>query len=191
MTNFASREASTCTRWKHLGLFFVDHLRAFLIILVIMHHLAIAYGASGSFYYHDTTTTLTALFLTIFVAIDQAFFMGLFFLISAYFTPGAYDRKGAGLFLRDRLLRLGIPLLIYDILIEPIVLYMAAGFHGSYWQFYTTYMLSLRSISDGPVWFIELLLIFVACYALWRLCSTWRQHAHPQKATSTRSMTDA
>ena len=74
---------------KSTRLFFVDHLRAFLIILVIMHHLAITYGASGSFYYHDTTTTLTALLLTIFVTIDQAFFMGLFFLISAYFTPGA------------------------------------------------------------------------------------------------------
>ena len=106
---------------KSTRLFFVDHLRAFLIILVIMHHLAITYGASGGFYYHDTTTTLTALLITIFVAIDQSFFMGLFFLISAYFTPGAYDRKGAGLFLRDRLLRLGIPLLIYDILIQPFV----------------------------------------------------------------------
>src|SRR5271157_4133423 len=100
---------------KSSRLFFVDHLRAFLIILVIMHHLAITYGASGSFYYHDTTNTLTALLLTILVTIDQAFFMGLFFLISAYFTPGAYDRKGTGPFLRDRLLRLGIPLLIYDL----------------------------------------------------------------------------
>ena len=158
---------------KRTRLFFVDHLRAFLIILVIMHHLAITYGASGSFYYHDTSTTLTALLLTIFVAIDQAFFMGLFFLISAYFTPGAYDRKGVSPFLRDRLLRLGLPLLIYVILINPFVVYIAAGFPGSYWHYYTSYLLSLRGIGQGPVWFIEALLFFVMFYALWRMCSTW------------------
>ena len=176
---------------KSSRLFFIDHLRAFLIILVIMHHLAITYGASGTFYYYDTTNALTAGLLTILVTIDQAFFMGLFFLISAYFTPGAYDRKGTGPFLRDRLLRLGIPLLIYDILIEPFVLYIAAGFPGSYGHFYTNYMLSLRGIGQGPVWFIEALLFFVVFYALWRVCSTWWSHAHPRKTTPTQSITSA
>jgi glucan biosynthesis protein C len=176
---------------KSSRLFFIDHLRAFLIILVIMHHLAIAYGANGSFYYHDTTNALTAGLLTILTPIDQAFFMGLFFLISAYFTPGAYDRKGAGPFLRDRLLRLGIPLLIYDSLINPFVVYIAAGFPGSYWHFYTRYLLSLRGIGQGPVWFIEALLFFVAFYALWRWFSTRWSYAHPRMATPTRSSNSA
>ena len=176
---------------KSSRLFFVDHLRAFLIIMVIMHHLAITYGASGTWVYHDTTNALTALLLTILTTTDQAFFMGLFFLISAYFTPGAYDRKGTGPFLRDRLLRLGIPLLIYDILINPFVVYIAAGFPGSYWHFYTGYVLSLRGIGQGPVWFIEALLFFVMFYALWRMCSTWWSHAHPRMTTPTWSSTSA
>ena len=175
---------------KSSRLFFIDHLRAFLIILVIMHHLAIIYGAPGTFDYHDTTNALTAGLLSILVGIDQAFFMGLFFLISAYFTPGAYDRKGTGPFLRDRFLRLGIPLLIYDSLIEPFVLYIAAGFPGPYWHFYTTYVLSLRGI-QGPVWFIEALLFFVMFYALWRVFSTRWSHAHPRKTAPTRSITSA
>ena len=176
---------------KSSRLFFIDHLRAFLTILVVVHHLAIVYGALGTFVYHDTTNVLTALLLTILVTTDQAFFMGLFFLISAYFTPGAYDRKGAGPFLRDRLLRLGIPLLIYDSLINPFVLYIAAGFPGSYWHFYTNYVLSLRGIGQGPVWFIEALLFFVMFYALWRICATWWSPAHPRMTTLTRSITSA
>lgn len=32
-------------------LFFADHLRAALTILVVLHHLAVIYGASGLFYY--------------------------------------------------------------------------------------------------------------------------------------------
>jgi fucose 4-O-acetylase-like acetyltransferase len=140
---------------KSSRLFCFDYLRAFLIILVIMLHLAFTYGSSiNQWYYHDNTDTLTADLVTSLIGIGQAFCLGLFFLISAYFTPGAYDGKGAGPFLRDRLLRLGLPLLIYDIFINPFVVYIALGFPGSYWQFYTSYILSLRGIGQGPVWFI-------------------------------------
>jgi len=43
---------------KSSRLFFIDNLRVFLIILVIMFHLAITYGAAGSWYYQDTTKAL-------------------------------------------------------------------------------------------------------------------------------------
>jgi surface polysaccharide O-acyltransferase-like enzyme len=174
---------------KSSRLFFIDNLRAFLIILVIMLHLAFTYGSSiNLWYYHDTTNALTTDLVTSFIGIGQAFCLGLFFLISAYFTPGAYDRKGTGPFLRDRLLRLGLPLLIYDILVNPFVVYLAAGFRGSYWQFYINYLLSLRGIGQGPVWFIEALLFFVMFYALWRMCSTWWSHALSRMTKPTRSI---
>jgi glucans biosynthesis protein C len=177
---------------KSSRLFFIDYLRAFLIILVIMLHLAFTYGSSiNLWYYHDTTNALTAGLVTSLIGIGQAFCLGLFFLISAYFAPGAYDRKGAGPFLRDRLVRLGLPLLIYDSLINPFVVYIAAGFPGSYWQFYTHYLLSLRGIGQGPVWFIEALLFFAMFYILWRVCSTWWSHALPRMTTPTRSITSA
>jgi surface polysaccharide O-acyltransferase-like enzyme len=177
---------------KSSRLFFMDHLRAFLIILVIMLHLAFTYGSSiNLWYYHDTTNALTTGLVNSLIGIGQAFCLGLFFLISAYFTPRAYDRKRAGPFLRDRLLRLGLPLLIYDILINPFVVYIAVGFPGSYWQFYPSYLLSIRGIGQGPVWFIEALLFFVMFYALWRLCSTWWLHAHPQMTTPTWSINSA
>ena len=187
----AGAEVKPVSPAKSTRLFFVDHLRAFLIILVIMHHLAITYGAIGSWYYHDTTNSLTAHLLSLLVMTDQAFFMGLFFLISAYFTPGAYDRKGTGPFLRDRFLRLGIPLLIYDLLVEPFVMFLVVGFTGSYWTFYSNYVLSLRGIGQGPVWFIELLLIFVVFYALWRVLYAKWSHAHPREKTTTRSINSA
>src|ERR1700730_8163280 len=43
---------------KSPRLFFMDNLRVFLTILVIMHHLAITYGAAGSWYYYDPTKNL-------------------------------------------------------------------------------------------------------------------------------------
>lgn len=177
---------------KSSRLFYIDYLRALLIILVIMLHLAFTYGPLiNLWYYHDATNALTAGLVTSLTGIGQAFCLGLFFLISAYFTPGAYDRMGVGPFLRGRLVRLGLPLLIYDSVINPFVLYIAAGFPGSYWQFYTDYLLSFRGIGQGPSWFIEALLFFAMFYALGRACSTWWSHALPRMAIPTRSIKSA
>jgi glucan biosynthesis protein C len=174
---------------KSSRVYFIDHLRALLIILVIVLHLAFTYGSSiNQWYYHDATDALTVSLVASVTGIGMAFGLGSFFLISAYFVPGAYDRKGAGTFLRDRLLRLGLPLLVYDSLINPFVVYIAAGFPGAYWQFYASYLVSLRGIGQGPTWFIEALLFFVLFYALWRVCSAWWSHARPHVTAPTRSI---
>jgi len=94
--------------------------------------------------------------------------MGLFFLIAGYFTPGSYDHKGGASFVRDRIIRLGIPWLVYALLIEPLVYYIAHGLPGSFWSFYITWYLHLGSIADGVIWFVELLLFFSLVYAAWR-----------------------
>ena len=170
-------------------LLFVDNLRIVLICGVLVVHLAVTYRAIGDWYYYDPAyDLLTAILLSFPSFIGMACGMGVFFLIAGSFTPGSYERKGAGPFLRDRLLRLGIPLLIYDSLIQPFVMYIAAGFPGSYGKFYTTYLLALPGIGQGPAWFIEALLFFVMLYALWRwLNARWFQ-AHPRMTTPTGSI---
>jgi len=60
----------------------------------------------------------------LFLAINQSFFMGFFFMISGYFTPGSYDGKGARRFFKDRLPRLGVHLLFYIIFILIINRYL-------------------------------------------------------------------
>jgi surface polysaccharide O-acyltransferase-like enzyme len=152
-------------------LFFIDNLRVALTMLVIVHHLAITYGAAGAWYYQDPNRNMpTTIILSLLVATDQAFFMGLFFLISAYFTPGSYDRKGGRAFLWERFLRLGIPLLVYDLVLDPLVMYisLANGLHESYWRFYGSFLLSLKMVGAGPSWFIETLLYFAVLYAVGR-----------------------
>lgn len=159
-------------------LLFIDNLRILLISLVVVQHLAVTYGALGSWYYRDpATNALTGSLLTLLAGIGMAVGMGFFFLIAGYFTPGPYDRKGTGSFLRDRLIRLGIPLLLYDLLIDPLVVYLASGLHGAYWSFYGNYLLHLGMIGNGPVWFIETLIFFSIFYAAWRLLSGHRPQA--------------
>jgi glucan biosynthesis protein C len=164
----------TTEKPKRTRLYFVDNLRILLIILLVLHHLAITYGHSGMWYYLDgRPDDLTVLVATLFTAVNQAFFLAFFFMISGYFTPGSYDRKGSWPFLKDRLLRLGIPLLFYIVFIDPLILYAVAssvrGFPGSLWEFLGQYFGNYRGLGTGPLWFVETLLIFAIIYALWRL----------------------
>lgn len=170
-------------------LLFIDNLRILLIILVVLVHLAITYGAPGSWYYIEgQPDMISTIIFSLFVAINQAFFMGFFFLISGYFTPGSYDKKGALPFFRDRLLRLGIPLIFYVIFIDPIINYALAlsrGFSGSFLDFIGLNIGNYRGLGSGPLWFLEALLIFAGAYVLWRLLvkSTYRELKIPGNTT--------
>ncbi len=163
---------------------FVDNLRILLTILVILHHLVSSYGGQGSWYYKEGRLDgVSFIVVTLFMVVNQSFFMGFFYLIAGYFTPGSYDRKGAGSFLLNRLLRLGIPLLVYSILISPLIDYAIHvgvwginrsfwkiwGWGGFFWAYAGRYLKDQRGIAVGPLWFVEALLIFSIAYALWRL----------------------
>jgi fucose 4-O-acetylase-like acetyltransferase len=152
---------------------FIDNLRILLITLVVMVHLSITYGGAGSWYYNEgQADQLSFVVLSWHNAVVQAFSMGLFFMLAGYFTPGSYDRKGPRAFLKDRLLRLGIPMLCYDFVIGPLVAYPLIKTGA--WQSTSSYLDYLAGyyrrfhIGTGPLWFAEALLIFAIGYALWR-----------------------
>ncbi|QJD86395.1 acyltransferase family protein [Cohnella herbarum] len=151
-------------------LIYLDRLKILLTVLVVLHHTSIVYGGAGSWYYYENQddTAATAL-LSTFTAVNQTFFMGLFFFISGFVTPASYDRNTAGGFLRARLLRFGIPLLIYMLVLEPILRYVSTGYTGSFGNYLKEEVLPhpIRSVSDfatGPLWYLVALLLFYAAY---------------------------
>ena len=162
---------------KKNRLFFADHLRAALVILVVLHHVAMVYGGIQPFYYLETPASLTAFIVPmIFVLLNQGWFMGALFLLAGYFTPGSYDRKGAGTYLTDRLIRLGIPLIVFYFVLSPIsgigYFLMSGTTAGLTWQtFWGAYP---DLIGLGPLWFVAMLLIFDFGYVGWRLLAKKR-----------------
>ncbi|MEO3867706.1 acyltransferase [Nonomuraea sp. B12E4] len=144
-------------------LYAVDNLRIVLTALVVVHHCAVTYGNIPLWFYVEPAKDPSGAVLDILVVFNQAFFMGFFFLISGLFTPGSYERKGAGPFVRDRLVRLGLPLLAFLILLRPLVnfpTYPQANM--PYWQYY------FASWDPGPMWFVEVLIVFALAFAVWR-----------------------
>jgi glucans biosynthesis protein C len=93
------------------------------------------------------------------MAVNMSFFMGLFFLISAYFVPSSLERKGAAKFMKDRLVRLGVPMLVFMFAVFPVLGYLLFG---------------RLEIGLGHLWFLELLLIFSAAYVAYWLIKSRR-----------------
>jgi peptidoglycan/LPS O-acetylase OafA/YrhL len=92
-------------------LYFFDNLRVFAMAVVIAHHAGQAYGPTGGWW--PIQEPARAAVLAPFFMVNRSFGMSLFFMIAGYFTVMACDRSGPGLFLKSRLLRLGIPVLVW------------------------------------------------------------------------------
>ena len=163
-------------------LLFVDNIRIFLTILVILHHLMIIYAGSGGWIFQEgREDEITNAVGSWFCASNQAYFMGLFLLISAYFVPGSYDRKGPVRFLVDRLVRLGIPLAVYSWILRPLFIYFVLNRRegmllGGWYR--VVYFRDYGLLGGGPLWFIELLLLFSLVYVAVRLLA-WRYRPLP------------
>jgi len=156
---------------------YIDNLRWVMIMLVVSMHAAVTYSHLGSWYYMEdrpVSAMETGLFGT-YQATLQSFFMGFLFFIAGYFVPGAYDSKGPGKFIRDRAFRLGLPLLFFVFILQPVAIYCIGLFHGEdvapdgFTGLYRWYITSGHWLGGtGPLWFCEALLIFCLAYALFR-----------------------
>lgn len=145
----------------------IDHIRIVLTAIVILHHAAIVYGGSGGWYWREQpNASNTALLM--FNTINQAYFMGFFFLLAGYYTPSSFERKGALRFIGDRLLRLGVPLIVYFFVLTPLTVALARTSEGL--PFWSGWLEMTRSgvFGPGPLWFAEALLLFAGAYVVWR-----------------------
>lgn len=134
-------------------IYFLDNLKIFLIILVVLHHAAQPYGPGGAWFIPaEPSGFIDYIVLGIFLAVNSSFFMGLFFMISAYFVPSSLERKGLGRFMKDRLVKFGIPILVFMIVVFPTM---------------SSLLNKQPDITFGHLWFLALLLIFSAVYAVW------------------------
>lgn len=145
----------------------IDHLRVLLTILVVLHHVAITYGGSGGWYWREQPNA-SNLLLVLFNATNQSYFMGFFFLLAGYFTPLSVARKSPARYFLDRLVRLGLPLVVYFFFISTFTIALGRTSKGhALWSGWLD-LIRAREFGPGPLWFAEALLLFAAGYLLWR-----------------------
>ena len=146
-------------------LLYIDNLRLMIVAFVVMHHLAVTYSGIGSWYYIEAPhlDTLSSVWFAIYLLFQQAYFMGLMFMIAGYFVAGSYDKKGFGQFVGGRFKRLVIPTLIYMVAIEPFIDIVELGNRP------TGFSLSGFLSGTGVMWFTAALFIFSLVYGVGRL----------------------
>ena len=151
----------------------IGYLRAFVTVLVVAHHAALAYATFAP----PVAPSLTApprwwqAFPIVdlhkwsgadtLVGFNDTFFMSLMFFISGLFVWKSLQRKQIGGFLHDRARRLGIPFLGAAAIVAPLAYYPAyvqIGNHGV--SGFVHQWLSLGIWPAGPAWFVWLLLSF-------------------------------
>ena len=127
-------------------LYYLDTLKVMLTILVVFHHAAEAYSPYSAWVYKPSNKDEMMPLIWHFNSVNAAFFMGLFFFIAGYFVPRSYDKQGVWVFIKKKLLRLGIPVVLVTALLT-----------------YATGQLEV-----GHLWYVESLLLFCLIYALVR-----------------------
>lgn len=153
---------------------FIDNIRWSMIILVLSMHACDTYSPFGNWYYVDRQPSdlPTKLFFGVYQSFLQAFFMALLFFIAGYFSAASYDRKGFAPFVRDRVLRLGVPTLLYMAVIGPLTQYFLSHTwgRGGFGHQWLTHLKDGEWLSEtGPMWFCAALLALSVLYGLCRL----------------------
>jgi glucans biosynthesis protein C len=157
----------------------LDDIRILAGLLIVFFHAGLAYSGGNWWYVTDGTR---AELLQPFFALLRPLALSLFFLAAGYLLPAALKRHGPRGYLKERLIRLGIPLPVGLLLVFPILMYAYyvnfRGYgpidFGSYlWRIYFGIGGHHPESWTGPswpdhqlghLWFLESLLIYSALY---------------------------
>ena len=149
----AEAHAAPRAKARNLSL---DRARTFLTLVVLLHHAVIPYT-----YFGHTDPVSWAGFDVVVLATDS-FFMAMFFFLSGLFTWPGIARKAPSVFLRDRLLRLGLPFAIAAFTVIPLAYYAIALRHDPGLSFTAFWWktITVGPWPSGPIWFVWVLLAF-------------------------------
>ncbi|XUJ34748.1 acyltransferase family protein [Bradyrhizobium japonicum] len=134
----------------------LDRTRTFLTLVVLLHHAVIPYT------YFGHTDPASWIGFDVVVLCTDSFFMAMFFFLSGLFTWSGIARKAPQVFLRDRLLRLGLPFVIAAFTVIPLAYYAIALRHDPELTFASFWWktITVGPWPSGPIWFVWVLLAF-------------------------------
>ncbi len=163
----------------------LDNLKVLLITAIIAIHGVLSYASTVEVWTYTefrevTLNPITEAVLIVLVAPFGFFLIALLFLVAGLLTPGSIARKGVRRFAVDRLLRLGVPFLVFVFLLEPTLTYLLEHPLGDAPGSWTEeYLGAEKSLDTGPLWFVGVLLIYSLAYAAWVTVRRGRPRSHP------------
>jgi glucans biosynthesis protein C len=145
----------------------VDTLRVALICGVIVVHTATAYVTDFVGYYYDDerdTSSVMSIAFALPALMGGVFGLGPLFVVAGWFSVRSLARHGRAGFVGSRLLRLGLPLAFFVLLVNPLADYL-----GDLWEENTTSFLGYLAVTEFSImWFVVALLTCSLGYAALR-----------------------
>lgn len=146
---------------------YIDNLRWMIVSLLILFHAAIAYNTWGEANYIFFEAVRPITFIVTFI---NPWFMPMMFLLAGISSRFSLQKRGYKAFIRERLLRLGIPLAFGLVVLNPVLSFIADithnGYTGGYFEHYGVYFSRFTDLSGydggftlGHLWFILVLLV--------------------------------
>ena len=162
---------------RQTRLYYLDAARAFALLLGVFFHASLSFMPMfiGWAVMDVSTSSLVAWF----GLISHSFRMELFFLLAGFFTQMKLQQRGNRLFIKSRLLRLGLPFLLGWLILRPLI--VAGWTSGSYSM--RGDIEPLKGLQQGVadlmnfpenflvgthLWFLYYLLLVSECYILLR-----------------------
>lgn len=92
--------------------YYMDNLRAFAMLLGVFFHAALAYGPLlGQVWL--TASAESSVYMDIFAYFSHGWRMPLFFIVAGFFAALLYEKRGLGTLIRNRILRIVLPFVIF------------------------------------------------------------------------------
>jgi peptidoglycan/LPS O-acetylase OafA/YrhL len=149
-------------------IFYLDHLRVFIVILVVVLHCAMAYAVFSPpwTWVYNVERNLT---FDVISLLSDNFLMPTLFFIAGFFSLLSLRKRNLKNFLNKRLMRLGIPYISGILIITPIALYiqflsknMPVPNYFDFWLF--TYI--PRGLNPAHLWFLLVLLFLTIGFSI-------------------------
>ncbi|MFD6168722.1 acyltransferase family protein [Streptomyces coeruleorubidus] len=152
----------------------LDAMRMLVVVGLVFFHSALVFATEGDFYVTNAETTEA---ITVIAGFGVVWAMPLLFLISGLGAWHSLRRRGAGTFSKERLLRLGVPLLLATLLLNPLPQWLRQRssdprYDESYADFLPRFfdvrlefdelpfLVQGEYFETGHLWFVVLLLTF-------------------------------
>ena len=146
---------------------FIDNLRWMTVSLLILFHAAIAYNTWCEANYIFFEAVRPIAFIVTFI---DPWFMPMMFLLAGISSRFSLQKRGTEAFIKERRLRLGIPLVFGLVVLNPVLSFIADvthnGYTGGYFEHYGVYFSKFTDLTGydggftlGHLWFILVLLV--------------------------------
>ncbi len=162
-------------------LHFLDHLRAVIILLVIVLHASITFMVAPPPWWYVIAPTNSMLFTVLVLLVDVPIMQALFF-IAGFFAYTSLEKHGSARFLRQKVVRLGLPWLFGVVFLAPPVTYLITVTNGTakpYLQFWATDFWG-PYYQQSVYWYLGILLLLFAGLVALRAGEPRLQHVPRQ-----------